>query len=210
VSAPNRADELRRQVAERNQAAILDATLVHLERDPRASLVEIAKAAGVSRPTLYAHFPTREDLVAAAVRRALDETQREIAAADLDRGTATEALDRLIGAGWRSLGRRLEIARLAFDVLAGERLREVHQEALEPFRRLILRGQRAGELRDDQPVDWMVTVLYSLLHGAAMEVIAGRLEEGAAAELIRGSALAAFGRTHCADLEGLDSLPTAE
>jgi TetR/AcrR family transcriptional regulator, mexCD-oprJ operon repressor len=194
VSAPNRADELRRQVVERNQAAILDAALEHLERDPRASLVDIAKAAGVSRPTLYAHFPTREELVEAAVRRALDETQREIAAADLDRGTAMEALDRLIGAGWRSLGRRLEIARLAFDVLAGERLREVHQEALDPFRRLILRGQRAGELRDDQPVEWMVTVLYSLLHGAATEVIAGRLEEDTAAALISGSALAAFRR----------------
>src|SRR5438552_1074061 len=62
-ATPNRADELRRETSERNVAAILDATVSQLEHDPNPSLVEIAKAAGVSRPTLYAHFPTREDLV---------------------------------------------------------------------------------------------------------------------------------------------------
>ena len=87
-STPNRADQLRRQVAQRNVDAIVGAALSLLEHDPKASLVEIAKAAGVSRPTLYAHFPTREDLVEAAVKRALDEAQREFAAADTDQGPA--------------------------------------------------------------------------------------------------------------------------
>jgi AcrR family transcriptional regulator len=100
---PNRADELRRRVAERNVAAILDATLAQLERDPRPSLAAIAKTAGVSRPTLYAHFPTREDLVEATAKRALEEAQREIAAADIDDGPASDALQRLITAGWRGL-----------------------------------------------------------------------------------------------------------
>ena len=43
--------QLRRHVAQRNVEAIVDAALSLLERDPKASLVEIAKAAGVSRPT---------------------------------------------------------------------------------------------------------------------------------------------------------------
>jgi TetR/AcrR family transcriptional regulator, mexCD-oprJ operon repressor len=168
---PNRADELRRQVAERNVAAILDATLAELERDPKPSLARIATAAGVSRPTLYAHFPTREDLVEATVKRTLTEVQREITAADMGEGPAGEALQWLITTGWRALARHLAIARLALDVLPSERLRQAHQAALDPLRRLLARGQRAGEFRDDQPVEWMVTVLYALLHAAVEGVI---------------------------------------
>src|SRR5919199_3707647 len=109
TTAPNRADQLRRRVAEQNVAAILDATGAQLERDPNLSLVQIAKAAGVSRPTLYAHFPTREDLIEAAVRRALDETERDIDAASIDDGTPTEALERLITAGGGGLAPPLPI-----------------------------------------------------------------------------------------------------
>jgi AcrR family transcriptional regulator len=190
--APNRADELRRRVAEQNVTAILDATLAQLERDPRPSLVEIARTAGVSRPTLYAHFPTREDLVEAAVKRALEQAERDLSATHVDEGTAAEALSRLVFAAWRSLARNLRIARLALDLLPPERLREAHQAALEPLRRLLIRGQRAGEFRDDQPIEWMVTVLYALLHAAAEDVLSGRLNEQSAAELVHGSTLGAF------------------
>jgi TetR/AcrR family transcriptional regulator, mexCD-oprJ operon repressor len=161
--------------------AIVDAALSLLERDPKASLVEIAKAAGVSRPTLYAHFPTREDLVEATVKRALDDAQREFAAADIDDGPAKDALQRLITAGWRTLARHLTIARLALDVLPPKRLRQVHQPALDPFRRLIVRGQQTGEFRDDQPVEWMVTLLFALLHAAADGVTTGLLNRKSAA-----------------------------
>jgi AcrR family transcriptional regulator len=192
VTAPNRADDLRREVAARNEAAILDAALGHLERDAGATLVDIAKAAGVSRPTLYSHFPTREDLIEAAARRALNDTQGDLRAANLNQGPARDAVERLIGAGWRSLYRHLEIARLALDALPPERLRQIHHEALQPVRELILRGQRAGEFRDDQPPEWMITVLLALLHAAAAEVTAERLDEDAAAHLIDGSFLAAI------------------
>jgi TetR/AcrR family transcriptional regulator, mexCD-oprJ operon repressor len=196
MSAPNRADALRRDVAHRNEAAILDAALAHLERDPKASLVEIAKAAGVSRPTLYAHFPTREDLIEAAVRRALDQTLRDLAAAEVDSDSAVEALGRLITAGWRGLARNLAIARLALDGLPSERLRQAHAAALEPVRELIDRGRRTGEFRDDQPTEWMVTMLYALLHAAADEVARGRLDEQSAPRLVHTSALAALQPRH--------------
>jgi TetR/AcrR family transcriptional repressor of mexCD-oprJ operon len=192
AGTPNRAGELRRQVAERNVAAILDATLAELERDPKPSLARIAAAAGVSRPTLYSHFPTREDLVEAAVKRTLTEVEQEIAAAGVGEGPAGEALRRLITTGWRALARHLAIARLALDVLPPERLRETHQQALDPLRRLIARGQRSGEFRDDQPGEWMVTVLHALLHAAAGDVTSGRISEQSAAKLIHGSASGAF------------------
>jgi TetR/AcrR family transcriptional regulator, mexCD-oprJ operon repressor len=192
MTAVNRADALRREVSQRNADAILDATVSELDRDPKASLVDIAKAAGVSRPTLYAHFPTREDLVEAAVRRALDQIRRDLAAIELDSGDATAALERLIATGWHRLARNLGLARLALDSLPAERLRRAHAAAFEPMRDLVDRGRSTGEFRDDQPVEWMVSVLYALLHAAADDVASGRIDERSAAQLVLSSSLAAL------------------
>jgi ATP phosphoribosyltransferase len=109
-----------------------------------------------------------------------------------DPDPAAEALRRLITAGWRVLARNLTIARLATEVLPPERMRQAHQAALDPVRRLITRGQGAGEFRADQPVDWMVTVLYTLMHAAAEDVSAGRRDAETAAVLIHGSIRGAF------------------
>jgi AcrR family transcriptional regulator len=189
---PNRADEHRRKVAEGNVEAILDATLALLEHDPKPSFVEIARAAGVSRPTLYAHFPTREELATAAVRRAVEHTAADFEAARLDDGPAPAALQRLMTMAWRTLSRNSTVVGLATE-LQPEVRREAHEAALEPIRRLISRGQRDGDFRDDQPAEWMVSVLYALLHGAADDVAGGRLDEASAPELVSASTLGAFG-----------------
>jgi AcrR family transcriptional regulator len=189
---PNRADEHRRKVAEGNVEAILDATLALLEHDPKPSFVEIARAAGVSRPTLYAHFPTREELATAAVRRAVEHTAADFEAARLDEGPAPAALERLMTMAWRTLSRNSTVVGLATE-LQPEVRREAHEAALEPIRRLIARGQRDGDFRDDQPAEWMVSVLYALLHGAADDVAGGRLDEASAPELVSASTLGAFG-----------------
>src|SRR5262249_58844283 len=118
------------------------ATLAELERDPKPSLARIATAAGVSRPTLYAHFPTREDLVEATVKRTLTEVQQEIAAADIGEGPAGEALERLISTGWPAPARPPAIARPAPGLLPPQRLRPAHPAALDPLPRPPARGPR--------------------------------------------------------------------
>ncbi len=65
------------------RAAILDTTLELLEADERLTYEGVAQKAGVSRQTVYTHFPTRADLLVAAVERA-----REVAGLD----TAIEAV----------------------------------------------------------------------------------------------------------------------
>jgi len=188
----NRADEHRRRVAEGNVDAILDAALALLERDPRPSFVHIAREAGVSRPTLYAHFPTRGELATATVRRAVERTALDFEAARLDDGPAPEALRRLVTTAWASLsGRHRAVATLALE-LPPEARREAHEAGLEPIRRLVARGQAEGDFRDDQPPEWLVSVLYALLHGAAEDVAGGRLEKASAGELVAASVLGAF------------------
>ena len=49
---------------------------------------------------------------------------------------------------------------------------------------LIEQGQRAGTFRRDMPRQWLITTTYSLMHAAAEDTAAGRLDAGDAAGLI--------------------------
>src|SRR4051812_27478544 len=123
----NKADENRRRVAEGNVEAILDAALALYADEAKPSFVQIARAAGVSRPTLYAHFPTREDLAVAVVRRAVERTAADFAAARLDEGPAPEALERLLTTAWRSVsGRHRIVVGLSLNLPPAVR-REAHE-----------------------------------------------------------------------------------
>jgi AcrR family transcriptional regulator len=99
---PPPAVDHRRAAAERSVAAILDAAERLLARGAGVSILAVAQEAGVSRPTVYAHYAKLGDLVAAVVERAVRSTVAAVASAEVDEGPALDALDRLLGAGWRS------------------------------------------------------------------------------------------------------------
>lgn len=181
----------RRADAERNTAAIVDAGLDCFLADPQASMAAIARAAGVSRVTLYSHFPTREALLDAALDRAVAESAATLEALDSRAGTFEEALARLIRGSWRLLDRHSAVFAVASVALPPEQLRERHDRVLAPVRRLIGRGREGGEVRSDLSVDWLVTVVYSLVHAAAAEVQAGRMSAEEAPEALTATVLAA-------------------
>ncbi|MBW4041287.1 MAG: TetR family transcriptional regulator [Acidobacteria bacterium] len=52
-----------RSDAAKNRAALLDAARTELNQDPDASLEAIAAAAGLTRRSVYGHFPSREALI---------------------------------------------------------------------------------------------------------------------------------------------------
>src|SRR6266404_9714336 len=79
--------------AQRNYDAIVQAALeVFVEQGTQGSLDEIATRAGVANATLYRRFPTREDLLVAALRHRmaeLDELARRLSVSE-DPGAALE------------------------------------------------------------------------------------------------------------------------
>ncbi|WP_030710936.1 TetR/AcrR family transcriptional regulator [Streptomyces sp. NRRL F-2580] len=174
----------RRADAERNTTAIVDAGLDCFLADPQASMAAIARAAGVSRVTLYSHFPTREALLDAAFARASDE-----AAAALADGAD---LASLVRTSWRLLDRHSAVFAAASAAFPPEQLRERHDRILAPVRRLVVAGQEAGDVRTDLSADWLVTVVYSLVHAAAAEVQAGRMDAADAPEVLTSTVLAAL------------------
>jgi AcrR family transcriptional regulator len=82
----------------RTSAAILDAAVHVLAKDPEASMNDIALAAGVGRATMYRHFPTRERLVQELGNIAYDELAGRIEQAAFDQVPVPEALERLLRA----------------------------------------------------------------------------------------------------------------
>jgi AcrR family transcriptional regulator len=182
----------RRADAERSIAAILDAGLACFSRSADASVAEIARAAGVGRVTVYGHFPSREDLVDAVMAHAMAKANAMLDSVAIDDGPASDALSRLVRSSWRILDQHRGGLAAARRQLAGERLREHHDQAMARVERLIARGQEEGEFRTDLPRSWLVATFYSLMHGAAEEVDAGRLDPDEAAGVLATTILAAI------------------
>jgi len=177
----------RRATAERNGAAILDATERLLEQHTPLSMVAIAGEAGVSRPTLYAHYKTIGDIVEAAVERSVVLSLEAFAAAQPESGPPMEALCRMLDASWRQLVVFEVIARGAADHLTPGALHRTHHAMLQPLHALIERGQADGCFRTDLPVDWLITAYFSLVHGADEHARTHALAREEALELLTRS-----------------------
>ena len=158
--------------AERNRRMLLDAASGALEVDPDASLAQVARIAGLARATLYRHFGSREQLLAALRGDALGCARTAIVDARVDEGAAVEALHRVV-AGIVSFGGRFRP--LLTDVLGRdpEFLRQ-RKEVFGPIVATIQRGQASGEIRTDVSAQWIVTALTALLASAV------RMERGVA------------------------------
>jgi AcrR family transcriptional regulator len=182
----------RRADAERNIAAILNAAITRLSEQPQATMADIARAAGVGRVTLYSHFPSREALVTAALDRAVAEVAKAsetVSAALPDDAPADDVLRQQIHSSWDVLDRHRRLFSVAQRILPPDRLRARHDPAFADFETLIARGQAEGRLRSDLPIDWLVTVVYSLFHAAAEAVNDGRLERTRAENVLESTIL---------------------
>ncbi|MBQ1082845.1 TetR/AcrR family transcriptional regulator [Nocardiopsis sp. B62] len=153
--APNR-----RADAQRSRAAILEAAIRLL---PEARMDAVAAEAGVTRQTVYAHFPSRSQLHSAVLDRITEEALAAMDAADLDSGPAADALLRLVDAAARTLGRYPQLALWSDTTSEGER----HAPVAERLRRVISRGQRDGEFDDALSTDWLVSVVIAVGHAEA-------------------------------------------
>ena len=180
--------------AQRNVGAILDAARECLSVDPTASMQEVARAAGVGRVTLYSHFGSRAELLDAVFTRVMADADRALADVDLT-GDERDALARLVRSSWRLVEQSRLLLFAAQLELPADRIREYHDRPLGRVEALIKRGRRSGAFRTDLPVSWMASVFYSVIHGAAEEINAGRLTAERAPKVIIATLLPAFAPT---------------
>jgi AcrR family transcriptional regulator len=177
--------------AQRSVAAILAAAHDCLAADPDATMTRIAEVAGVGRVTLYGHFGTRAELVD-AVFGSVTESAAELLQRVNTRGEPVTALARLVRASWQVVHRYRAVLAAAESELPAHRIRAHHDEHLNRVKAIVKRGQRTGAFRSDLPADWLVHVVYSLMHAAADECSAGRLSQSEGEHAVLASTLAAL------------------
>lgn len=145
---------------ERVSGAILEAAARVLAAEgQQASISDVAAAAGVARATIYRYFATRAVLLERVADLAVARAGERLASARVDEVGAAEGVARTV----RAL---LDVGDL-FVVLARERVRPEPESydrlLMAPLRRLVERGQAAGELRADVPPSWLSESLVGLI-----------------------------------------------
>ena len=191
-AAPN--PHPREAVAERNVKAILDAAERLMARGDSPSVSMVATEARVSRPTVYAHFPDRQQLVEAVVERTVSHVTSAIASAEPDEGEAAAALTRVVAASWAELSRHEVIRQAAARELSAEAMHRSHHAALTMLHQLLARGQADGSFRTDVPGPLLVNAALALIHTTADATrhrllgadLAGAMAERLIDELWRG------------------------
>lgn len=183
----------RRADAERSRAAILDAAVRLLRRRPDAGMEAIATAAGVTRQTVYAHFSSRDELLAATVDRITEDAVAAMDAAALDEGPATAALLRFLDASWRSFEDNAPLLQAAPAVTPAESDRARHEPVTDRLACLLERGASAGEFTPGLSPSWLVAVIVALGHAAGDEVGSGRMASTEAETALRTTVLRILG-----------------
>jgi AcrR family transcriptional regulator len=178
----------RRSDARRSIDAIIGAARTMLGERPDASMEDIAAAAGVTRQTVYAHFPSRDALIAALLHAAGAETVAAIDAARLDTVPPADALRQFLDIGWELIRRN---PHLLGPALAGNPpgSNDPHHAGTARLEQIVRRGQRAGDFDRAFPAAWLTAAILGLFRAAAEEVAAGRLTTSTAATTLLDSAL---------------------
>lgn len=149
------------------------AAATHLLADqPEATMQDLADAAGLGRATVYRHFPTREALLEAIGRAAIDEIGSVLAGERLDEGDPIAALGRVVEVIF-VVGDRYRV--IAEGPPAGKTA-EMHARAAAafgPVEALIRRAQGEGALAADVPAEWIVATTGALIATGFRQVAAG-------------------------------------
>lgn len=177
----------RRADARHNAEAILDAAARVLGDRPEAGLADVAKAAGISRQTVYAHFPSRDALINALIDRATAQVVTALDAAALDTGPADQALVRLLEVGWSSMDSHPFLLHLSTAPVSPDQDRDRHAPVLERLRKVVERGRREGDIDPALATDWVLAAVLALGHAAGEEVRAGRMTADEAIDALRVS-----------------------
>lgn len=169
----------RRADAARNIDSILESAIHVFALDPSAGMSEVAAHAGVGRATLYRHFPSRDDLMAAIRAQAAQEAVAAVDGCTLDEGSSVECIESIVRAVIE-LGDRYRF----LSNWRSDAHREPRERVSAALAAAVERGQRRGEITRSVPVGWAVLAIRSLMLAALDQLSEGETNEREAERLV--------------------------
>ncbi|WP_461032374.1 TetR/AcrR family transcriptional regulator [Streptomyces mayteni] len=152
--------------ARRNRARILAAAeAVFAEKGASASTEEVAARAGVAFGTVFRHFPTKNDLLAAIMKN-LRQRLTDQANASMEEGDPATALFTFFAL----VVEQAAATRTVVDLLGQSGVEVEPDEPIQALeqalRDLLAQGQRAGAVRPEIRVAEVIALLTAACHGA--------------------------------------------
>lgn len=142
--------------AQRNRARILAAAEeVFVASGADASTEEVARRAGVAIGTVFRHFPTKNDLLAAIMKETADRLALEAETLAAEGDPATALFTFLTGVVERAAGRRTVVELLDVDIRVDHQLNAM-RAAVDT---LLRRAQHAGAVRAGVRLDEVMALL---------------------------------------------------
>ncbi|MFJ6615931.1 TetR/AcrR family transcriptional regulator [Streptomyces sp. NPDC091289] len=182
--------------AEANRRHILEVALTELLRTPEASMNQIALAAGLSRRTMYGHFPNREALVEAIIGEAIAAVEQAHSAGREGVTEPAEALARSLLAVWEVVDRYRLLLSLAQQSLTmkgiRDRLGAVHKAGTQ----LIQRALEDGSFSSPLPAEGLRYVLEGVLFSVMEATNNGQVRPEEAGRATTVTLLCAAGMPH--------------
>lgn len=158
--------------------ALLRSLALTLTENAGATLQEMAKAAGVSRATLYRFAATREQLLDTLQQHVMETMSRLLDDAGLESQPPLEALRQLI-MGYIAEREFCVFMITQFDPYIKRNTQQAypdeciaHEHRLDDF---FLRGQRAGIFRPDVPNRWLTDLFFGFIYMLCESEYRGRI-----------------------------------
>jgi AcrR family transcriptional regulator len=172
---------VRRADAARNIDRIIESAIHVFALNPGAGMNDVALHADVGRATLYRHFPSRDDLMAAIKAQARQEAISAVETCPLDDGPAIECIESIVRAVIELGDRYRFISNWRAE---GDEYPEPRERISAALEAAVERGQRRGEITRSVPPHWAALAIRSLMLAALDELSAGTMNERDAERLV--------------------------
>jgi AcrR family transcriptional regulator len=155
-----------RRDARRNHDHLIACAIAEMTANPHVTMREIADASGLTRTTVYRHFPSRDNLLAGIYdhieREAEAIVEEAIAHADVE-----DALHAL-ATGVVAIGERYRFLALHATDQPGAARRSPDNPRLADY---LLSARARGQIADDTPLRWQMAMIRGLATSACDELI---------------------------------------